>query len=97
MPLIIDIKVIPQSGKQLFKFDNRDRVVCYIKSPPERGLANREVLQLIARLCKIPQSHVTLIAGSTSRAKRIKIENDITLDELYEVLGLVKQLQIFSK
>jgi uncharacterized protein YggU (UPF0235/DUF167 family) len=97
MPLIIDIKVIPQSGKQLFKFDKNDRIVCYIKNSPERGLANREVLQLIARLCKIPQSHVTLIAGSTSRAKRIKIDIDVTLATLYECLGLVKQLQIFSK
>ena len=96
MALILDIKVIPQSGKQLFKLDKNDRIVCYIKGAPERGLANREVIKLIAQLCKIPLADVTIIGGSTSRNKRIKIEASLTQDQLWKALGLVKQLTIFT-
>ena len=96
MALIIDIKVVPQSGKQLFKLDKSDRIVCYIKSAPERGLANSEVIKLIAQLCKITLADVTIIGGGTSRNKRIKIEALLTQDQLRSALGLSKQLGIFD-
>lgn len=96
MALIVDIKVIPQSGKQQFKLDKSDRIVCYIKSAPERGLANSEVIKLVAQHCKITLADVTIIGGSTSRNKRIKINAALTLDQLWAALGLSKQLGIFG-
>ena len=92
----IDIKVVPQSGRQLLKLDKNDRIVCYIKSAPERGLANNEVIKLIAQLCKIPLADVTIIGGATSRNKRIKINAPFTQEQLWNMLGLSKQLDIFS-
>lgn len=96
MAIIIDIKVVPQSGRQLFKLDKNDRIVCYIKSAPERGLANGEVIKLIAQYCKIPLAGVTIIGGSTSRNKRIKIHTALTQDQVFAALGLSKQLGIFN-
>lgn len=96
MAVIIDIKVIPQSGKQLFKLDKNDRIVCYIKSAPERGLANGEVIKLVAQHCKITLADVTIIGGSTSRNKRIKINTMLTHDQVLAALGLSKQLGIFD-
>lgn len=96
MALIVDIKVVPQSGKQLIKLDKNDRMVCYIKSPAERGLANRELLKYIAQLCKITQADVTIIGGSMSRTKRIKIDAALTYEQFLKVLGLTKQLTIFD-
>jgi uncharacterized protein (TIGR00251 family) len=96
MAVILDIKVMPQSGKRLFKLDKNDRIVCYIKSAPERGLANAEVIKLIAQLCKITLADVTIIGGSTSRNKRIKIETVLSCDQVYEALGLSKQLALFD-
>lgn len=96
MAVIIDIKVIPQSGKQFFKLDKNDRIVCYIKSAPERGLANAEAIKLVAQLCKITLADVTIIGGSTSRNKRIKINTILTHDQVLAALGLSRQLSVFD-
>lgn len=96
MALIADIKVVPQSGKQFFKLDRQDRIICYLKSAPERGLANTELIKLVAQLCKIPMKDVTIIGGSTSRNKRLKIDAELTQEQLLQLLGCTKQLQLFK-
>ena len=34
-----------------------------VAAPPERGAANRAVLQLVARTLDVPQGTVTLVSG----------------------------------
>ncbi len=96
MALIIDIKVIPQSGKQLFKLDKAGRLTCYLKNAPERGLANKELIKLLSKGLKIPQTEVEIIGGKTSRNKRMKIAKDIDRDTLLEQLGIQQQMNIFD-
>ncbi len=96
MALIIDIKVIPQSGKQLFKLDKSGRLTCYLKSAPERGLANKELIKLLAKSLKTSQADVEIIGGKTSRNKRIKVAKDIDKDTLLEQLGIQQQMNIFD-
>ena len=55
--------------------------------PPEGGKANRAVVELIAKKLKIPKSSVEIVAGETSRIKKIYIEGaDFAL--LQEKLGV---------
>ena len=95
MAYIIDIKVVPSSGKKQCKLDKSDRLVCYLKSPPERGLANAELIKFIAKSLKIPQGMVTIIGGKTSRNKRLRIDLDITYEQFLYALGIDKQLRLF--
>jgi uncharacterized protein len=45
-----------------------------LTAPPVDGAANQACRMFIAKLCKIPRSRVLLIAGETSRHKRLLLE-----------------------
>ena len=77
MSLFIDIKVIPSSGKRMCKIDKNGMVKCYLKSVPEKGKANKELVLLLADILKIKKALIEIVSGHTSRKKRIKIEVDI--------------------
>jgi uncharacterized protein len=91
MPLIIDIKVIPGSQQQRWVLDVSGALKCYLKSPPEQGKANRELIKLLAQTLDIRQAEVTILTGTTSRAKKIKIATDITRQDFLNLLGLESQ------
>jgi uncharacterized protein len=46
-----------------------------VTSPPVDGAANSEIVALLANHFGISKSRISIIAGETSRNKRIKFEN----------------------
>ena len=96
MALTVEIKVVPSSGRNTWMLDKAGTLKCYLKSPPERGLANKELIKLIAKALGIPKSDVEIVAGATSRKKRIKIETNITLEQFLAALGIERQQSLFS-
>jgi len=44
-----------------------------VAAPPERGAANRAVLDLVARTLRVPASTVTLVSGQASRDKIVEL------------------------
>jgi len=46
-----------------------------VKSPPEKGKANKEVVKVVAQYFKVPKSQVSIVRGHTSRKKIIDIRN----------------------
>jgi uncharacterized protein (TIGR00251 family) len=91
MALIITIKVVPSAGKHQWIVDKTGNLKCYLKSPPERGLANAELIKSLAKALKIPQQDVELIAGDTSRTKKVKIKSALSFERLLSVLGIEQQ------
>lgn len=96
MPLIIDIKVVPRSGKNKWMLDKSGQLKCYLKSPPEKGLANKELIKLLAKALSIPQKEITIVFGAASRNKRLKISVDITFEQLLAFLKIEKQQSLFE-
>ena len=94
MSLIIEVKVVPSAGKNGWILDKAGKLKGYLKSPPERGLANQELIDLLAKALKIPKQKVILVSGATSRIKRIKIEYELTVEQLYAALGIERQIKI---
>jgi uncharacterized protein (TIGR00251 family) len=94
MALIIALKVVPSSGRSAVMLDKSRTLKIYLKSPPERGKANAELIALIAKALKIPQTDVTLLSGETARSKKIKINSALTFDQLLEALGISRQMII---
>ncbi|NTU69852.1 DUF167 domain-containing protein, partial [bacterium] len=45
-----------------------------IKSVPEKGKANKELISILSKHFKVPKSTVSLLSGHTSRNKIINIE-----------------------
>lgn len=95
MALIIEVKVVPSSGRVLWKLEKDGRLKCYLKSPPERGKANKELTELIAKALKLPVSAVTILMGATSRIKKLRIETEYSFDALLTALGIERQISLF--
>jgi len=96
MPTIIELKVVPSSGKNKWILDAGGRLKCYLKSPPEKGLANRELIKLVAKALSISNSDVEIVSGATSRNKRLKVGIDISFDQFLEKVGLERQKSLFE-
>ena len=45
----------------------------FVAAPPERGAANRAVLELVARTLRVPAGTVTLVSGQASRDKIVEL------------------------
>lgn len=95
MTYSIELKVIPSSGKSLITSDELGRIRCYLKSQPERGAANKELIKLIAKQLGITQDAIEIIMGATERKKVLKITIDCSKQEMLERLGVSKQLALF--
>lgn len=89
--MIITIKVFPQSGKQQLVIDKNGNLKCYLKSPPEDGKANKELITFFAKTLKIPATSITILLGKTSRQKTIKIDQPITQEMFMCAFDLEKQ------
>ncbi len=98
MSLTIIIKVIPNSGKQKCTLDKNNQIKFYLKSKPEKGLANKELIQTISKKIGIPQADIEIISGLTSKNKKLRINKSINLENILLLLGLEIKLQqnIFS-
>jgi len=48
----------------------------------------------LAKSLKLPKEEVVIISGETSRNKKIKIEKELSLQELYDSLEIENQLSI---
>lgn len=92
--LIIEVKVLPQSGKALFIVDKSGILKCFIKAAPEKGRANKEVIDVIAKKIGIAKSLISIICGATGRKKLIKIHADITYEQILKTLNSGIQTKI---
>ena len=86
MALLIEIKVIPSSGRQRFFKDKSGQLKCYLKSAPEKGKANTELINLVSKKLGIPKSKISVPFGATSRKKRLKIDLEINFNDLMKKL-----------
>lgn len=94
MALIVDIKVIPNFGKQKFILDKSGKLKCYLKSIPEKGKANLELIKLMSKKLSLSKNDIEIIQGMASRSKRLKINLNVSFDELVSKLGIEKQMMI---
>ena len=77
MSFEIEIKVKPNSKQQkIEKITDTSFEVC-VKSKPERGKANKEVLVLLSKILGVPKTHIQLVRGSSGRMKQFDIPDGI--------------------
>ena len=95
MALTFICKIIPSSGKQLYKLNKSKQLVCYLKNQPEKQKANKELISSLANCLRLPQTAITILNGLSSRHKTIKIDADITYQKLLAALGIEDGQQSF--
>lgn len=57
-----------------------------VTAPPEKGKANRAVVELLARCLDLPPSSVTIVSGTGSREKVVEFAS-VSASDLRERLG----------
>lgn len=89
--LFLDIIVMPSSGKQVIIVDKQQRLKVFLKSPPEKGKANQELIRFLSEKINIPQNQITIVKGLTNRKKRVAVATNISLALFLQKLDLDKQ------
>lgn len=74
MALVIEVKVVPSSGKSACVLDRKGAIKCFLKSAPEQGKANAELIKLVAKIAGITSHDVEIIVGATQRKKTIRMQ-----------------------
>ena len=78
----IKIVVKPNSKQSGIKIDTEEKYLkISVKSPPDKGKANKELLKLLAKRLELSLTNLAIISGQTSRDKIILVTN-ISLQDI---------------
>jgi uncharacterized protein (TIGR00251 family) len=67
----LQILVQPRASRDQLAGVQGTELKLRLAAPPVDGAANQACCAFFARLCRLPKSRVTLVAGASSRHKRI--------------------------
>ena len=69
----IEIHVQPKAGRNRIVTQG-GTVKVYVTAAPEKGKANKAVVEVIARRLRVPKGAVSIVSGQRSRKKRLRVE-----------------------
>ena len=81
----IKIKLLPKSSKNKVVGKEGDTYKVKVTAPPVDGKANRALISLLSKRLGIPKRNIEIIAGESSRLKRIRVYGLLKED----VIGLM--------
>ncbi|HAJ57745.1 MAG TPA: hypothetical protein DCL35_08315 [Candidatus Omnitrophica bacterium] len=70
--MLVDVKVIPKSSRNLIK-QEAARLKAYLTVAPEKGKANQALIELIAEHYNVKKSQVRIVKGARSALKVVSI------------------------
>jgi len=70
--MILDVKVVPNARKNEIKQEENWWKV-YLTAPPEKGKANKLLIELLCLKFKVKRSHIKIVRGEKSRHKIVQI------------------------
>jgi len=71
--MILNIRVIPKASRSFIKEENSS-LKAYLTQSPQDGLANKQLIELLAAEFKVKKYQVKIIKGEKSRNKTVKID-----------------------
>ena len=72
-PWILEVKVTPGARREEILGWQDGRLALKVRAPAQDGRANEAVLELLAHTLQIRKRHLTVLAGSCARLKKIQI------------------------
>ena len=69
----LEIRVRSRAGRNTIEIGDGGRVTVRVTAAPERGRANKAVIELLAKKLGVSKTSVTLVRGLTSRDKVVRI------------------------
>ncbi len=71
--VIIEVTARPGASRRGVIGATGDRLVVGVHSRPEKGKANDDLIEYLARELRVPRSALLIVRGETSRRKTIRI------------------------
>jgi uncharacterized protein (TIGR00251 family) len=87
--ILLKVYLQPRSSKNEIVGRYRDGMKVKVTAPPVEGKANEALREFLARVLKIPPSHIEILKGHRSREKTLKIEG-IEGHEILDLFGGAK-------
>jgi uncharacterized protein (TIGR00251 family) len=75
--MYVRVHVVPGSRKEDFRSVSKDTFNISVREPAERNMANKRVIELVARHFKVPSAKLRIINGHKSPTKLISIIDEI--------------------
>lgn len=76
-PIFLRVKITPCSAKNEIKEIMDDETLkIRIKSPPERGKANKELIKFLSKELNISKDKITIISGKYDALKLLKVKHE---------------------
>jgi uncharacterized protein (TIGR00251 family) len=72
-PTLIDVRVIPRASKDAIAGIREGRLVVRVTAPPVDQAANDALVRVLAAALHVPRGLVAVVAGHTSRNKRVSV------------------------
>lgn len=85
---VLKVHVVPGARQTAIAGLHGDRLKVKVAAPPEKGQANQELLDFLARSLKVPRQALHLTSGVTSRAKVVTV-HDLSPDLRARLQALV--------
>lgn len=82
----ISVKVVPGSSRTRLAGLYDDALKVNIAAAPEKGKANKELTQFLARLLGVSKSAVSVVGGQHDPRKQLHIVG-LTAEELHELIA----------
>ncbi len=73
--VVFAVRVSPGAAKTRVLGEHDGALKVAVAAPPERGKANKALLDFLAKTLGIKKSQLQLLSGETSRLKKIAVEN----------------------
>jgi uncharacterized protein (TIGR00251 family) len=67
------VRVIPRASRNAIAGERSGRLSVRLAAPPVEGAANAALVELLAGVLGVPRRQVTIVAGTTSREKRVRV------------------------
>jgi uncharacterized protein (TIGR00251 family) len=83
----LQVKVQPGAGRNEVAGFSGGVLQIKIAAPPEKGRANRELIDFLSRLLDVRKSAIAIVKGATSRNKLIAVEG-LTASEILRRLSV---------
>ena len=79
--VVLTVRLTPRAGRDSVEgvgvlSDGRAVVLARVRAVPDKGEANRALVELLAKTLRVPKSTVEVIAGATARLKQVRIAGE---------------------
>jgi uncharacterized protein len=84
-PSQIQVKVTPNAKKNEIVGWRNKILLIKVTAPPEDGKANKSVIELLRKHCKVSKASFKIIKGEKSRHKTIECRKQILIQNMFNI------------